>query len=300
MAWTLDEFYSTGGPTTFSDNVAGVLGIHASQIKVVSVYEGSVVVDFTVEDVDDEEEEEEEVATAGFQASTVDVEVAGDEAIDVTDGEEVVLLTAQEKLAMSMEKLKTMIAENDVAFGAPVLSASINEPGKETEDVKLDPSWTPPFSRLRRFTQKPKEEIPCIEDDYVCENIACEVVEDRYDGSICTKIFCTNEVCGKDMCHVVYTSELYPTYEEYGECYVETVKLREVFDDSIHYSMDTWCPSGGCVVVPAAEAYNDFQLDYEPAIDAALQSEEVMGLLDEINDDVAEGFGENEVLDVLS
>lgn len=187
MAWTLDEFYSTGGPTTFSDNVAGVLGIHSSQIKVVAVYEGSVVVDFTVEDVDDEEEEEEEVATGGFQASTVDVDADLDEAIDVTDGEEVVLLTAEEKLAISMEKLKVMIDENDAAFGAPVLSASVNEPGKETEDVKIDPSWTPPFSRLRRFTQKPKEEIPCIEEDYVCVYTDCEVVEDRYDGSVCTK-----------------------------------------------------------------------------------------------------------------
>lgn len=48
MDWTLDQFYSNGGQTSFADRVAGVLGIHASRIKVVSVYKGSVVVDFNV------------------------------------------------------------------------------------------------------------------------------------------------------------------------------------------------------------------------------------------------------------
>jgi len=49
MEWTMDEFYSNGGQTSFADRVSGVLGIHASRIKVVSVYTGSVVVDFNVE-----------------------------------------------------------------------------------------------------------------------------------------------------------------------------------------------------------------------------------------------------------
>ena len=44
MNWTLDGFYSAGGTTQFSDNLATVLGIHAANIKVVSVYTGSVVV----------------------------------------------------------------------------------------------------------------------------------------------------------------------------------------------------------------------------------------------------------------
>ena len=48
LEWTLDEFYATGGTTAFTDRVAGVLGIHASQIKVVAVYEGSVIVDYQV------------------------------------------------------------------------------------------------------------------------------------------------------------------------------------------------------------------------------------------------------------
>lgn len=48
MAWTLDEFYANGGHTSFADRVAGALGIHASRMKVLSVYKGSVVVDFFV------------------------------------------------------------------------------------------------------------------------------------------------------------------------------------------------------------------------------------------------------------
>lgn len=48
MEWTMDEFFSAGGTTTFVDNVAGSLGIHASQIKVVSVYEGSLVINYDI------------------------------------------------------------------------------------------------------------------------------------------------------------------------------------------------------------------------------------------------------------
>lgn len=54
MEWTMDEFFNNGGTTKFIDRVAGSLGIHASTIKVVSVYEGSVVLnyDITVDDAD--------------------------------------------------------------------------------------------------------------------------------------------------------------------------------------------------------------------------------------------------------
>lgn len=54
MEWTQKEFFSNGGTTAFVDRVAGSLGIHASTIKVVSVYEGSLVVnyDIVVDDAD--------------------------------------------------------------------------------------------------------------------------------------------------------------------------------------------------------------------------------------------------------
>lgn len=46
MNWTMKEFFSDGGTTKFVDRVAASLGIRAANIKVVSVYMGSVVVDF--------------------------------------------------------------------------------------------------------------------------------------------------------------------------------------------------------------------------------------------------------------
>jgi hypothetical protein len=52
LNWTLDGFYADGGTTQFSDRLAASLGIHASNIKVVSVYEGSVVVQFLIVDND--------------------------------------------------------------------------------------------------------------------------------------------------------------------------------------------------------------------------------------------------------
>lgn len=52
MEWTFDEFFAGGGTTTFMDRVAGSLGIHASTIKIVSVYEGSLVVNYAIENDD--------------------------------------------------------------------------------------------------------------------------------------------------------------------------------------------------------------------------------------------------------
>jgi len=46
LNWTLSEFYADGGSTKFVDRLAASLGIHFSNIKVVSVFQGSVVVDF--------------------------------------------------------------------------------------------------------------------------------------------------------------------------------------------------------------------------------------------------------------
>jgi hypothetical protein len=48
MEWSLTEFFSNGGTTTFADRVSSSLGIHASDIKIVSVYEGSLVINYDV------------------------------------------------------------------------------------------------------------------------------------------------------------------------------------------------------------------------------------------------------------
>jgi hypothetical protein len=48
MEWTLEDFYAKGGTTTFVDRLAASLGIHASTIKVVGVYTGSLVIDYNI------------------------------------------------------------------------------------------------------------------------------------------------------------------------------------------------------------------------------------------------------------
>jgi hypothetical protein len=48
MEWTMDAFFNNGGTTSFMDRIAGSLGIHASTIKIVSVYEGSLVVNYDI------------------------------------------------------------------------------------------------------------------------------------------------------------------------------------------------------------------------------------------------------------
>jgi hypothetical protein len=66
MEWSVDEFFNNGGTTTFVDRVAGSLGIHASTIKVVSVYEGSLVVNYDIA-VDDPADDS---SSSGESAST--------------------------------------------------------------------------------------------------------------------------------------------------------------------------------------------------------------------------------------
>jgi len=48
MEWSVKDFFAAGGTTSFMDRLAGSLGIHASTIKMVSVYEGSLVVNYEV------------------------------------------------------------------------------------------------------------------------------------------------------------------------------------------------------------------------------------------------------------
>lgn len=58
LDWTLEEFYAANGVDNFTDRMAAVLGVHASQIKVVAVYQGSVIVEYFVETLPEDEEPE--------------------------------------------------------------------------------------------------------------------------------------------------------------------------------------------------------------------------------------------------
>lgn len=54
MEWTLAAFEGAGGTTNFVDRLAASLGIHASTIKVVDVYTGSLVVKYDITPNEDE------------------------------------------------------------------------------------------------------------------------------------------------------------------------------------------------------------------------------------------------------
>lgn len=105
MDWTMDEFYSNGGVTSFVDRVSAALGIHASQFKVVAVYTGSVVVDY-------------EITTADSSDSS----------------------SSTSELAKIQSNLNTLATSSDAGsvFGAPVLSASVGD-----SSVVEDPSYNP-------------------------------------------------------------------------------------------------------------------------------------------------------------
>jgi hypothetical protein len=44
----MSQFYASGGTSTFADRLCSVLGIHPSSMKVVSVYEGSLVINYNI------------------------------------------------------------------------------------------------------------------------------------------------------------------------------------------------------------------------------------------------------------
>ena len=56
MEWTMEDFFAGGGTTNFIDRLTASLGIHASTVKIVSVYEGSLVINYEIS-VDDDDEE---------------------------------------------------------------------------------------------------------------------------------------------------------------------------------------------------------------------------------------------------
>lgn len=46
LEFTVDEFFASGGIVSFTDRMAGVLGVHRADLKVVAVYEGSTIIEF--------------------------------------------------------------------------------------------------------------------------------------------------------------------------------------------------------------------------------------------------------------
>ena len=48
LEWTVKDFFKADGIGKFTDRMAAVLGIHKADLKVVQVYEGSVIIKFKV------------------------------------------------------------------------------------------------------------------------------------------------------------------------------------------------------------------------------------------------------------
>lgn len=97
MEWSLKDFYNNGGATKLVDRISASLGIRADQIKVVAVYEGSLVVNYHI----------------------------------------VSLIADAVALAVVEQKQKDLMASNSFELGAPVLdfeanSATVVADGKVT------------------------------------------------------------------------------------------------------------------------------------------------------------------------
>jgi len=56
LEWTVKAFFQKDGIGKFTDRMAAVLGIHKADLKVVQVYEGSVIVEFQVMSEDGDED----------------------------------------------------------------------------------------------------------------------------------------------------------------------------------------------------------------------------------------------------
>lgn len=98
MQWTLEAFFATGGTTNFVDRLTAALGIHASNVKVVSVFTGSVIVNF-----------------------------------DIVNN-----ATSNLNLAAIQAKLTMLIQKDQIDFGAPILDASIKGIAIKTDPAKND------------------------------------------------------------------------------------------------------------------------------------------------------------------
>lgn len=132
----MDEFYSAGGVTSFVDRVSAALGIHASQMKVVAVYTGSVVVDYEIK-------AEEQTDTSSSQSTN-----------------------SAAQLRAIESKLNEVVASGDTeVFGAPVLSASTNG-----NAVIEDPTYNPAAAPVTPTTPVEETQIT-VSDEGVQINV---------------------------------------------------------------------------------------------------------------------------------
>lgn len=109
LEWTLDEFYADGGVVSFADRVAAALGIHASEIKTVAVYEGSVVIQFFID--------------ADYDACEVDDDEIERRELTEEEVEDIEQDCRDEQLSRTSFQLNRSLSANSIWLGAPILDA---------------------------------------------------------------------------------------------------------------------------------------------------------------------------------
>ena len=126
MDWTVAEFFSDGGHTTFANRLASVLGIHTSRIKVVGVSAGSVVVNYVIEP------DSSTVTSTGGVAATTASSVSSND------------------LTVLSANLMNMMSSGTVDLGAPILEYTVVvvsadgtvQSVRTVEEQKLHPAIT--------------------------------------------------------------------------------------------------------------------------------------------------------------
>lgn len=84
LEWSVADFFAKGGTTSFVDRLASSLGIHASTIKIVSVYEGSLVVDYSIVEPNDDPVRLQQLAAAQIAAYATNQVSLGAPILDVS------------------------------------------------------------------------------------------------------------------------------------------------------------------------------------------------------------------------
>jgi hypothetical protein len=123
MEWTMDAFFADGGTTSFIDRLTASLGIHASTVKIVSVYEGSLIVNYEIS-VDDDDAD----ALAAIQAKQDEVFSSG----SINLGAPVLAYEAKAQIEVSTDTY------TPVTISAPTYSQSNkNDPNVFNPDAKI-------------------------------------------------------------------------------------------------------------------------------------------------------------------
>jgi hypothetical protein len=162
MEWTLEEFFSGGGTTTFVDRITASLGIHASEVKVVSVYEGSLVVNYEVAVPDDDP-----AALA-----------------ELNDKQNEVLNSPDLDLGAPVLEVETaMVVNDEKAFTGGLEKVYVIEVDtSESDKAWLDSMITWEYEPIVVVPSDDESDyVPDVEDDYVEEEYIPDYTQDLAD-----------------------------------------------------------------------------------------------------------------------